>query len=374
MKKQSRKFIDFLGPYDYRPGFIYIAILVFNLSSLRTYSFDYSFGIERIQFFFTGLLVYAITGIPLYLYLMISQAIWKARRKRLSVYLLEILLASLITLLTQLAAEKFIIPLIKTVDFLNVGVFVGELVTRFLFAILFVAITHNRLRLLGRELKTTSALNAELNTRYARLIESDEEIRSHASKLLHDRIQSRLMLAAAKLTRVSGVLSDEGKLGVLPVIKELEQIRAIDIREVSQLLSPNLIGEGLTGSLENLCREFENDVLFNLNISNEVEALENTFTLGIYRIVEQGVINSIKHGPASSIWINVKISNNKVLVIEVIDNGPGGDTDKYGTGSVIIDAWISILGGKKELESQAGKGFTLRVLVPQNKLINQRSQ
>ena len=365
MKKQSRRFIDFLGPYDYRPGFIYLSILIFNLSSLRTYTFDYAFGIERIQFFFTGLLVYAITGIPLYLYLMISQAIWKARRKRLSVYLLELFLASLITLLTQLAAQKFLIPLIKTVDFLNVGVFVGELVTRFLFGILFVAINHGRLRMLGRELKATSTLNAELNARYAKLIESDEEIRSHASRLLHDRIQSKLMLAGAKLTRVSGVLSDEGKLGVIPVIKELEQIRSIEVREVAQLLSPNLMGEGLTGSLENLCREFENDVLFDLNISNEVEALDNSVTLGIYRIVEQGVINAINHGPASNIWVNVKKSKNKVLVIEVVDNGPGGDTQNYGTGSVIIDAWISILGGKKELESRPGKGFTLRVLVPQ---------
>lgn len=369
MKKQSHKFIDFLGPYDYRPGFIYLVILVLNLSSLRTYTFDYAFGIERIQFFFTGLLVYAITGIPLYLYLMINQAIWRARRRRLSVYFLEIFLAALITLLTQMAAQKFLIPLIKTVDFLNVGVFVGELVTRFLFGIFFVAITHNRFRLLGRELETSSVLNAELNTRYAKLIESDEEIRSHASRLLHDRIQSKLMLAGAKLTRVSGVLSDEGKLGVIPVIKELEQIRSIEVREVAQLLSPNLMGEGLTGSLENLCREFENDVLFNLNISNEVEALGNSVTLGIYRIVEQGVINAIKHGPASNIWITVKTSSNKVLVIEVVDNGPGGDTQNYGTGSVIIDAWISILGGKKELESHPGKGFTLRVLVPK-KLIN----
>jgi signal transduction histidine kinase len=291
---------------------------------------------------------------------------WRTKKKSFAVYLLELFIGALITLLVQLAGQRYVMPLLNTENFLTVGVFFGELVIRYFFALFFVAITHNRLRTLGKKFEEVSDLNAELNNRYAKLIESDEEIRSHASRLLHDRIQAKLMLAGAKLTRISGVLSDEGKLGVVPVIKELEQIRSIEVREVAQLLSPNLMGEGLTGSLENLTREFENHVLFNVNISNEVEILDTSITLGIYRIVEQGVINAIKHGPATNIRINVKKSSNKVLVIEVVDNGPGGDTSKYGTGSVIIDAWISILGGKKELESHPGKGFTLRVLVPQN--------
>lgn len=365
MNETLGKLKDFIGPYDYRPGFIYSTILVFNLSNLRAYTFDYDYGPERIQFFFKGLLAYAIMGLPLYLILKLSQSIWGSRQKKLSLYLLEVLIASLITLLALMAGQKYLIPLMNTVDFLQGGIFVGEIITRFLFAMIFIAITHNRLRTLSKKLDSASNLNNQLNERYAKLIESDEEIRSHASRLLHDRIQSKLMLAGAKLTRISGVLSDEGKLGVIPVIKELEQIRSIEVRDVAQLLSPNLMGEGLTGSLENLCREFENEVAFNLNISNEVEALEDGVKLGIYRIVEQGVINAIKHGPASNIWISVQKSSNNVLVIEVNDNGPGGDTQNYGTGSVIIDAWISIFGGKKELESQPGKGFTLRVLVPQ---------
>ena len=136
----------------------------------------------------------------------------------------------------------------------------------FLFAIIFIAITHNRLRNLSKKLDSTSDLNNQLNERYAKLVESDEEIRSHASQLLHDRIQAKLMLAGAKLTGITGVLSEEAKLGVLPVIKELESIRAIDVREVSQLLSPNLVGEGLTGSCENLCKEFEGSVEFTIEI------------------------------------------------------------------------------------------------------------
>ena len=364
MKAKLISFRNYIGPYDYRPGFIYFTILVFNAGSLRTYTFDYVVGVERVKFFFIGLAVYSIMGLPLFLILKLSRAMWKTRTKSLRLYLAEVLFASFITLISHQAGKKFLLPLVNTVDFIRTGVFLGDLLIRFFFAIFFVAITHNRLRTLSEKLESTSALNDQLNARYAKLIESDEEIRSHASQLLHDRIQAKLMLAGGKLTRIAEVLPEEGKLGVLPVIKELEGIRAIDVREVSQLLSPNLAGEGLCGSCENLCKEFEGSVDFAIDISRAVEDLDEELILGVYRIIEQGVINSIKHGPATKISIEVSISSADKLIVEVRDNGPGGDIKKSGTGTVIIDAWVSILAGEKETRSEAGNGFTLRVTAP----------
>lgn len=364
MKEKLLRFKDFIGPYDYRPAFIYFTILVLNLSNLRTYTYEYEYGMERINFFLTGLLVYSIMGLPLYLVLKISQKLWGTREKNFKIYLFELLLGSLITIIAQMGGEKYLLPLVDTVDFLQSGVFVGDLIVRFISALIFVAITHNRLKILGQELGKASALNSELNERYTILIESDEEIRSHASTLLHDRIQAKLMLTGAKLTRISEVISDEGRLGVVPVIKEIEHIRSIDVREVSQLLTPNLAGEGIIGSCENLSNEFSGDVGFILAIGEEVEHLEENLKLGIYRIIEQGVINSIKHGPASHITIRIAESGENEISVEVIDNGPGGEITGSGKGSVIIDAWLSILGGRKEIESELGKGFTLRAYLP----------
>jgi len=334
------------------------------MANLRTYTFDYPYGPERIKFFFIGLFTYALLGLPLYVALKISRAVWKERNKPYFAYLLELFIGSVITLIAQLVGQRYLVPLMDTVKFLKSGVFLGEVITRFVFAVIFVAITHYRLRTLGLELENASALNTELNERYAKLIESDEEIRSQAAQLLHDRIQAKLMLAGAKLTRITEVLSEEGKLGVLPVIKELEGIRSIDVRNVSQLLAPNLAGEGLAGSCENLCKEFKESVDFSINIGRAIEDLDQELILGVYRIIEQGVINSIKHGPATKISIEVSVSSSNKLFIEVRDNGPGGDIKNSGTGTVIIDAWVSILGGEKEIKSEAGSGFTLRVTAP----------
>lgn len=364
MREKYCKFKDFLGPYDYRPGFIYLTILVFNLSNLRSYTFEYEYGPERIKFFFTGLLIYAIMGIPLYLVLKLSQSLWGSRRKNLRIYLLEVLIASLITIFAQMAGQRFLLPLVNTVDFLQSGVFVGEFITRFVFAIIFVAITHNRLKILSQKLDSASALNDDLKERYVLLIELDEEIRSHAAQLLHDRIQAKLMLAGARLTRVAGVLSDEGRVGIQPVIHELEGIRSIDVREVSQLLSPNLAGEGLIGSCENLCREYEAEINFGIHMSESVESIDDELKLGIYRIIEQGVINAIKHGPATHVEITVRERAEGSLYVEIKDDGPGCEVIGSGKGTVIIDSWVSKLGGRKEIESVPGNGFTLRVLIP----------
>ena len=355
---------DFLGPYEYRPSIIYFSILALNFSNLRAFTFEYQFGAERVRFFIIGALTYALMGIPLYLALKFSHILSRERAKNLSIYLLELLIGSLINLATQTGFQKYIIPKIGTTNFIQTGRFLGELVIRFVFAVLFVAVTHNRLRDFSVNLTATHLLNSELNVRYAKLIDSDEKIRSQAAQLLHDRIQAKLMLAGAKLTRLSSVLSDEGKVGMLPVIKELEQIRSIDVREVAELLSPNLAGEGLAGSCENLYREFEGNIDFITEIDSIVEEFADEVKLGIYRIIEQGVINAIKHGPATKILVRVKHDSNRFVTVEVSDNGPAKESSGSGKGSVIIDAWVSILGGKKEIDSITGTGYTLRVYLP----------
>ena len=364
MKEKFLRFKNFVGPYDYRPGFIYLTILVLNLSNLRSYTYEYEYGMERIKFFFTGLFIYATIGLPLYLVIKFTQKLWGSRRKNLKTYFFELFLGSLITIFAQVAGKKYLLPLVDTVDFLKSGVFVGDLITRFLFALIFVAITHNRLKVLSQNLDSASALNDDLKKRYVTLIESDEEIRSHAAQVLHDRIQSKLMLAGARLTRVAGVLSEEGRLGIQPVIQEIEGIRSIDVREVSQLLSPNLAGEGLIGSVENLCREYESEILFTIDITENVEAIDEELKLGIYRIIEQGVINAIKHGPAKNVAITVRERTQGALFVEIKDDGPGSKIIGSGKGTVIIDSWVSKLGGRKEIESTPGNGFTLKVLIP----------
>ena len=57
-----------------------------------------------------------------------------------------------------------------------------------------------------------------------------------------------------------------------------------------------------------------------------------------------------------------RTSQNEIL-LEVTDDGPGSTILKPGTGTIVIDAWVSKLGGSKEIESINGAGFVLRVKI-----------
>ena len=89
--------------------------------------------------------------------------------------------------------------------------------------------------------------------------------------------------------------------------------------------------------------------------------MNSEYLLGIYRIVEQAILNIITHGPSENAVINIRKTKVDSYFIEVTDNGPGSDSQAEGFGTSIIDTWVSILKGEKEIISKPGEGYTLHV-------------
>jgi signal transduction histidine kinase len=236
--------------------------------------------------------------------------------------------------------------------------------SRFLFAIMFIAFTHNGMRSLKELLARASALNNDLQGKYRTLIESDEEIRDQAARYIHDRVQAEITLVSSKLNKVALSEGDEIRNLLTPVISDLEKIRSIDLKLVSQILTPNFAAEGLKGAIETLCEQYKSGIEYQIAFDERVKDCDEELSLGIYRIIEQGIINAITHGPASKVTINVAKTDYGIYLVEVSDNGPGALNAKPGIGTVIIEAWCSILHGVKEIESDPKMGYTLRVTIP----------
>jgi signal transduction histidine kinase len=361
---RKERFKEFLGPYDLNVGLIYSAFLTLNIFQLRPETYRYEYGYPRIQFFFSSVLIILILSIPFLALLLLSKWYWKRHEKSLRTYLLEIAQLTFVSDLTYVLAAKYLIPILGVHDFLRIDNFYFIYVTRILFMLLFISFTHNREKTLKKELALAEELNEQLTEKYAALIEMDEEIRSQAAKLLHDRIQSDLMLATSQLGMIAQTPSIETSQKIREVQKSLEHIRAIDLRNVSQLLTPNLESEGLIGSCENLFSSFTYGIKFDLKIDEDLENLDNQLKLGIYRIIEQGINNSIKHGPAELVLVNLLKTTQDNLVLEIVDNGPAAAQTNIGTGTIVIDAWVSSLNATKQIESIPGVGYTLRVTIP----------
>jgi len=361
---RSRILKQWIGPNDYNYVIIFAAIVALYSAQTRVYSYEYRFGIPRTEFILKSLFINVVLGLILAsLYRLIYLA-RKTEKITLAQYLLENLVA--------MSGFSFFIYLfnLHIAQRIHLGKILGPndsittFSSRLVFAILFIAVTHNALRTLKRRLIATSELNSLLDSKYRTLVESDEEIRSQAARYIHDRIQAQITLASARLIKFAQSKDETLNASIIRVASDLEKIRSIDLKLVTQILTPNLAAEGLKGSIESLCEQYRSGIEYQIQVDSFFKESEDELLLGIYRIVEQGIINAITHGPASKVFIKVEKTILDSILVEVSDNGPGSDNPKSGTGSAVIDAWCSILGGIKEIESELNHGFTLRVIIP----------
>ena len=85
--------------------------------------------------------------------------------------------------------------------------------------------------------------------------------------------------------------------------------------------------------------------------------------LGIFRIIEQSVLNSLVHGPSKRVQISVTTDSAGVTDLIIADDGPGISVSQItaGVGTAIIDSWVSILQGVKAVDSVPGHGYRLQV-------------
>lgn len=353
-----------IGPYDVGPVFGALTIGLINQIRLRQTSYEYHFGVARVRFFLLASALDIFVSLLFYVALVLLARLWPKRSHFLSHYILGVLFIALLSNLTDLLGSKVLMQVMHIKNYLLIDNFLSLLGLKFIFATILIAVTHSRSKVLEVRLTVADKLNTMLSARYAALVETDEEIRDQAARLLHDRIQGELMLAAARLSKAVQSISEDGQAEIVAVIKVLEKIRSTDVRQVSQLLTPNLAGEGLIGACETLCDGFGSQVDVDLQINPGVETLEESVKLGLFRIIEQGLMNSIKHGPASRVTIRIFVDDSGLLQTVISDNGPGSTGDNLGKGTQIIDAWVAILQGEKVIESKPGSGYALKVSIP----------
>jgi signal transduction histidine kinase len=354
-----KRFLSWIGPHDYSYSVIFAWIFIFMWAQARPFVLASVNTIQRVEFGLEASLVISSISLLIVFYLFACMKLRNKKAASLRRYFMEIIGATaLFTFLTFFYGQT-IIAWTDRPRYLGPDDKPGIFIVRIACCFLFVAATHQLQKSLKLRLQDAERMNESLLEEYKALIAADEEIRGQASRYLHDRVQSEIMLASFQLKkRVDeiGFSSDE-EIG--KAIHQLEKIRSSDIKFLSQLLTPNIEAEGVRGAIESLCSQYSSSIDFHFEFDPTLDQLTHEQSLGVFRIVEQAVINAITHGPANKISIVARANSANGFTVEISDNGPGVHTLGTGTGSVIIDAWVSILNGKKEISSKAGVGYTL---------------
>ena len=358
-----RKGLRLVGPYPYNPYLIFLFFSSIFLSRFAPFISLAPSGSERWR---AAALVILASSIPGLLFaggaiLLKRYRFWSGESTFL--YILEVAFFQYLNLLSLRKIMDFLTDQIgdsrRTLLPLNFSVFMSTL----LLGLITLALMHQAERKIIQRLTTANDLVVKLQAEREDLVHSDENLRRQTSQFLHDRVQSDLMVVGIKLKSISGKSSPEVNEVIDRAILRLENTRASDLKDLIQVLTPNLDAGSLHSALDVLLDQHRPNMEVSLRIDDATEELDADVLLGIFRIVEQSVLNSLVHGPANRVQISVSTDSAGVTDITVSDDGPGISVKEIsaGVGTAIIDSWVGILNGSKEIDSAPGHGYQLHV-------------
>ncbi|MEL6867713.1 MAG: ATP-binding protein, partial [Bacteroidota bacterium] len=155
------------------------------------------------------------------------------------------------------------------------------------------------------------------------------------------------------------------------LVKEVQQLISTTIqttRRISHdLLPPVLDKFGLVAALEELCEQSSRSdqltVDFEVNDS-ELQPEEDTVKLNTFRIVQEMMSNSIRHGQATIIQIRLQLEQDN-FILHYEDNGKGFDAaqieEHKGLGLRNMDSRAKMMGAQITYESTPGQGMKARL-------------
>lgn len=206
------------------------------------------------------------------------------------------------------------------------------------------------------------------------ILEGQEEERKRIAMDIHDGIGQ--MLTSLKYQIESIDLKETAKAN--EKISEIDQLIKEIIREVRKVtfnLKPTVLGDyGLQAGLNVFIQEIGKvtDTALHYRTSGAIPRLPQKIENNIFRIIQEAINNAIKYSGADEITVSLKQSENE-LVLTVQDTGKGFDTRIVGARSSNLESGRGLfnmyerteyVNGKLEIESERGRGTTVRLTVP----------
>jgi signal transduction histidine kinase len=211
--------------------------------------------------------------------------------------------------------------------------------------------------------------NAELQRSRENLVSAREEERRRLRRDLHDGVGPQLAALMLELETASDLVSDNPEASVL-IAKLSERAGEIvsDVRRSVHALRPPALDElGLVGALrEGAMRYGPSGLRVSVEDSEELKHLPAAVEVACYRVVEEALVNVVRHARASNCSIRIRLDEEAgALSVEVEDDGRGIRAhDKAGIGMISMRERTEELGGRCTVEPLPGGGTLVRALLP----------
>lgn len=220
----------------------------------------------------------------------------------------------------------------------------------------------------------TSIKEAQYSTLNS-LLEGQEQERKRLAREIHDGIGPILSTVKMTLANIEGDLENIDRDLAAKFRKSYGLIdeAADDLRSISHNLMPKVLSDfGLVEALETLSEKINETKSLSVEFINAGidERLDEITELGLYRISQELINNTLKHAQASLITIQL-IKRPESIRLMYEDNGKGFNPDNItkGIGLANIEYRAEALECETIIESQPGKGMIATVEIPLDRSI-----
>ncbi|OJJ17338.1 hypothetical protein BKI52_30835 [marine bacterium AO1-C] len=225
--------------------------------------------------------------------------------------------------------------------------------------ILFVVFYQKRLS--QQQLRLQELKNQQQQQLFLATNQVQEKERKRIANDLHDDVG--VVLSTAKLY-LSHLMTQPNIENVAQKIDQLVDAAAQNVRDIAHNLTPqNLEKFGLISAITEMCKKIQEANQIQVSFEyNEGQRLNFDIELGVYRITQELLNNTLKHAQASEIWLNLKFEGQH-LTLQYSDNGVGvnlgslSKTNNFGLGLQNMIGKAEALQGRINFQSDLGQGF-----------------
>lgn len=195
--------------------------------------------------------------------------------------------------------------------------------------------------------------------------------RNRISREIHDSVGHSLSTIIIQLGAIEKIAKENGEMAsdMANNLGEFAKDGLNEIRTALRQLKPSEFEkyESII-AIEDLTKEFSKltGVDVKLGFTREKWPLNREQSFVIYRIVQEFLSNSIRHGKATKVNIFMNFNEND-LILTLKDNGQGVDNLEKGMGLTNICERVNELGGQVDYDTKKGKGFLMRVVLKLDK-------
>ena len=208
------------------------------------------------------------------------------------------------------------------------------------------------------ELRMASQANRELNS-YLALSEkiAEDRERKRIAREIHDTLGHALTGISAGIDAIK-VLVDIDTERAKEQLNNVSVVVRDGIRDVRGSLNKmrpgTLENNSLKEALLKIIREYEAISNLDIHFLYEWDTIDLDIAKEdiVFRIVQESITNSVRHGHAKTVWIELLEKENYIMTIR--DDGVGFDELHYGYGLKQMQERLAIIGGKVHFENRDG--------------------